>query len=105
MKKASDFYFHVGYSKEYKGVYVTIVLIDLIDFWNLKHVVDDHHLGISHLTDDIGIYECGESLFDSTSSIEDTRTKMLAAGFLESEDFTNFVSSHDPYCDYESDQD
>lgn len=99
-KQPYNFYFHVGlaanYNHEDDAEDEVMVVICSIEFFDSHGYVYDRHLGINHLLPDF-MSECGECLFDTTKSVEETRQELLARGFVESENFSEFCDDHDPF--------
>jgi hypothetical protein len=62
-------------------------------YWDKHHCASDHHISddVEHMLPQ-GFSEEAESLFFGEYDVETTREKMLAAGFIEDEEFTKFIN-------------
>lgn len=91
------YYFHVGLDLNYSEDTVAVVIVSQ-SYWDLYHHVDDHHLTnkLEHRLPR-GIDEVSESHFESQWNIQTTIQKMLAAGFVQNEEFSNWSQHHDPF--------
>lgn len=96
-----DYFFYVGASsseeKELYKIACWLILTPISYFKKHRHISDFHlHRALEKVLPlDLG--EEGESLFSSHHSPEEVHQALLAAGFKEDVDFSNFCKQHDPF--------
>jgi hypothetical protein len=102
--KASDFFFYIGYEKQYDWEQDMDVIgpigitICPKDFFLAHGCVYDQHLSIYHILPE-GFSEIEESQFETIwETIESARNKLLEAEFVEDDSFSDWCKNHDPYC-------
>jgi len=91
--------FYVGIEKVYDDQFddgEVYVVMCPADYFAQYNCVYDQHLGIGRLLPE-GMGECGECLFDTDKSVEDTYAALIALGFVEDPKFSQFCSQHDPF--------
>ena len=98
----SEFYFYAGANldpaDQSYGI-TTWVVICPVSFFEEHGFLIDQYLGITDMLPDYSSEE-GDALFSSNKSIEETRQDFLKLGFKESEQFSLFCKTHDPFCSY-----
>ena len=94
-----DIYFYADIMKKnhYDGTLGSVMVVMCpIDFFNSKGYVSDSHLNIHSILPPF-VRECGECLFESYGSLEETRKALIDRGFVEDERFSEFCRQHDPF--------
>jgi hypothetical protein len=102
--RPQDILFYVGREKIYSydedsespidgDVYVVMCPADYFAKYNYVY---DRHLRIDHLLPAF-MGECGECLFSTNYSVEDTYAHLIARGFVEDPKFSKFCSHHNPF--------
>lgn len=97
------YYFYAGESesygcKGYGGRPMVLVTITSKEYWDKDHYASDWHLSdeLSNILPK-GFAETMEGCFESKFSLQQTKDKLIAAGFIEDEKFGFFCKTHDPY--------
>jgi hypothetical protein len=84
--------FAIGYDDPNSTQYASIVIVDK-QYWDeegcMSDLIGDHSFDDGAIPD--GIFNSMEATWETEMSIDDARTAMLAAGFVESKELTEFV--------------
>lgn len=90
---ASDFYFDV---REDAYDHIPTIVICAKDYFDDNGFCFDQHINIDHLLDPNVFEEMMEGIYvvDNGKSVEDIRAELIKAGFIDSKEFSEFLSEH-----------